>query len=153
MIALKDLTTWKKFPPSKEDLERLGRYRYCERLMTGEHFEAFTEIWPGFKRIENLSYVAVNFCGVVSKLCADLLFGEEPVYTAKVKDDANKEAQASLEEIVENNNLNTLCNTMALSSSYRGDCVFKVRWGELPMGSGNYQAIIESVPSDFYFRE
>ena len=142
---------WERFPPTIEDERRLGDYAKYEKLMVGEHAELFNG--PGITELKD--YVSVNFCGVVSKLCSDLLFGEEPVYSAKPPEgsgpEINSEAQTSIDDIVKNNGLNTLCNTMAMSSSYRGDCVFKVRWGELPEGSGNFQAIVESVPSSYFF--
>ncbi len=135
---------WTSFPPTDEDAERLKMYATFRNLMRGRHIQAFDALneLPPQKRRE--LYVAVNFAGVVSKACADLLFGEAPRFTIT-------SAQKQLNEIVTDNNLETICHTMALSSSYRGDCVFKVRFGKFHDWDDTNYPIIEAVPSAFFF--
>lgn len=135
---------WTSFPPTDEDAERLKMYATFRNLMRGRHIQAFDALngLPPWKKRE--LYVAVNFAGVVSKACADLLFGEAPRFTIT-------SAQKQLNEIVADNNLETICHTMALSSSYRGDCVFKVRFGKFHDWDDTNHPIIEAVPSSFFF--
>jgi len=135
---------WTSFPPTDEDAERLKMYATFRNLMRGRHIQAFDALngLPPRKRRE--LYVAVNFAGVVSKACADLLFGEAPGFTVQT-------TQSRLDEIVTDNNLETICHMMALSSSYRGDCVFKVRFGKFHDWDDTNHPIIEAVPSSFFF--
>lgn len=136
---------WTRFPPTLEDEERLDNYTVFRKLMMGMHGEAYEGIkhyLPDGKR--RLVYLSVNFAGIISKLSADLLFGEPPAITVE-------KGQEDLDGIIEENSLQTLCHTMALSSSYRGDCVFKVRYGKARDWDGESRAIIESVPSSYFF--
>jgi len=135
---------WTSFPPTDEDAERLKMYATFRNLMRGRHIQAFDALNGLPPRKKRELYVAVNFAGVVSKACADLLFGEAPGFTVQT-------TQSRLDEIVTDNNLETICHTMALSSSYRGDCVFKVRFGKFHDWDDTNHPIIEAVPSSFFF--
>ena len=134
------MENWTHFPPTDEDRERLDNYALFRKLMTGKHFEAYTKLAYN----PHIPYITANFAGIVSKLCADLLFGEAPTFTVDNGQDA-------LDEIINDNSLQTICHTMALSSSYRGDCVFKVRFGKFRDWDERPYPIIEAVPSQWFF--
>jgi hypothetical protein len=140
---------WTHFPPTDEDGERLKTYSVFRKLMLGRHgevYEAIKHYLPDGTGIRHLAYVATNFAGIISKLSADLLFGEAPMITVE-------KGQEALDEIIRENDLQTLCHTMALSASYRGDCVFKARYGKARNWDGSPRPIIEAVPSAYFFPE
>jgi hypothetical protein len=67
-----------------------------------------------------------NFAGLISRLSADLLFGEQPDFVAAQEDQA---AQEAIAQMVTRNHLHAVNYESALSNSFRGDAVYKVRWG------------------------
>jgi hypothetical protein len=95
-------------------------------------------------------YIAANFAGLISRLSADLLFGEEPDFVATQDDEAAREA---LTQVVTRNGLHAVNYESALSNSFRGDAVYKVRWGKRTAQSEQPEAIIEEVPASIYFPE
>ena len=139
------MENWTRFPPTLEDEERVKNYALFRKLMIGRHGEVYENIkhyLPDGQR--RLAYLTVNFAAIVSKLSADLLFGEMPSITVQ-------KGQEALDEIITDNSLQTICHTMALSSSYRGDCVFKVRYGKFRDWDDTSYPIIEAVPSNCFF--
>lgn len=138
---------WDKFPPTEDDVGRLKNYARFRKMMRGRHKEVFEDVKESLLPSEKKSlYVAVNFAGIVSKLSADLLFGEAPMFRV-----SDAKAQKNLDDIAKDNALQTLCHTMALSSSYRGDCVFKARFGKFCDWDERAYPIIEAVPSSSFF--
>lgn len=136
------MSKWTRFPPTDDDEIRLKNYATLRKLMTSRHAEVY-ECLRDKDRWKQLWYLAVNFAGLTSKLCADMLFGEFPTITG--------DNQKQIDEIIADNALQTVCHTMALSSSYRGDCVFKVRRGRFQDWDEKEYPIIEAVPSHAYF--
>src|SRR3990167_1403866 len=65
--------------PYKQDAGRLIDYEYFARLFLGNHFTAFNIRIDdaSYNRAHaRLRYVMVNFAGLISKICADMLFSE-----------------------------------------------------------------------------
>jgi len=136
------LHTGKNWPP-KGHKERLDRYNNNKKLFLGKHSEVYLENM--MERIDldyssNLLQISVNFPSAVSKLYSDLLFGEEPMYSAG----EDEEAQKWLDNFIEMNNTKTKNYKAALSQSYRGDAIYKV-----VMEDG--QAKFQVVPAQYWF--
>ena len=142
---------WKIYPPAGHT-ERVNGYARNEKLFLGDHKTVFN-IQPG--RFQMLHYIVANFPAALSRICADFLFGEEPDFTAAPREETEQEAaQGALDEIIARNSLHVLNYESALSNSFRGDAVYKVRWGvRNPAGGGdqNPEAIIEEVPASIFF--
>ncbi len=133
--------------PPKGHQERIAAYERFEKLFLGQHRELFNVV-PA--RYQMLRYIVANFAGLISRLSADLLFGEQPDFVAAEEDAA---AQEALTRIVERNNLHVTNYESALSNSFRGDAVLKVRWGRRSLAADKPEAIIEEVPAGIYFPE
>jgi hypothetical protein len=138
---------WKTFPPTVEDAHRLSNYAFYRKLLLGQHLEAFTNLSNhlSFEKQQAL-YVVINFLGVVSKTCADLMFGEMPNITLS-SDRANKD----LKTLIQDNGLLSQCYVAALATSYRGDCVFKLRFGKKNEWDTESRAVAELVPCANFF--
>lgn len=129
------------WPPENEE-QRLRTYKYYARLMDGDHFDAFNVVIddPEFaKSYQKLKWVQVNFAGLISRICADMLYGEK--IHIKYKDQSQ---QDYADEIIENNNLLTQLYESAITASSLGDAVFKVR-------TTKNQVIIEELNPSIYF--
>lgn len=135
--------------PDLESLGRINDYDYHRKLFMGEHFEAFRVKIDDerFNRAYNrLRYVAVNFAGLISKIVADMLFGEPIV--VKVPDGDQDFVDAFWAE----NQMDVQCYESALSNSYNGDAVFKTRIGQRNPGSSeNSTVITEDIMPKLYF--
>jgi hypothetical protein len=85
----------KKFP-DESSLNRLRSYGVYEKLLQGNHYSAYmTDIGEKFSdKYSFLRYMTCNFAGLMSKVMADVLFGEKVVVEAK---DKNEEAQAFID--------------------------------------------------------
>ena len=138
-----DLSTY----PPKGHQERITAYQRYERLFLGQHKLVFAVVPQPYQMKR---YIVANFAGLISRLSADLLFGEQPDFLATQEEE---KAQEALSRIVARNNLHVINYESALSNSFRGDAVYKVRWGlRAPQGK-NPEAIIEEVPASIYFPE
>ncbi|HET6925064.1 MAG TPA: phage portal protein [Candidatus Saccharimonadales bacterium] len=132
------------------------------------------------KTYAKLRYVVNNFAGLLSKVSADFLFGEPPVirlplidsanpYNAQNDDginpDANVDADADvfalkapkpnpnqewLENLIFENRLDVQFYESAITNSYKGDAIFKLRVGPR-RPDGPSEVIIEQVMPDYYF--
>lgn len=136
-----------EFPPTALDRQRIVTYSFYEKLFLGDHFEAFGQYiadsaWND--KMQKLRYVVTNFPSLISRVVADFLLSE-PV-RAKVEDDT---AQAWLEEMWRGNQMDIQLYESALSTSYLGDAVFKIRKGS--KDGLEAQLIIEEVPASAYF--
>jgi hypothetical protein len=138
-----DMTTY----PPKAHQERINTYQRFERLFLGQHKQVFAATPQPYQMRR---YIAANFAGLISRLSADLLFGEEPDFVATQDDEAAKEA---LTQIVTRNGLHAVNYESALSNSFRGDAVYKARWGKRTPQSEQPEAIVEEVPASIYFPE
>lgn len=133
--------------PYSNSVSRLNNYEYYERLFMGEHFSAFN-IKVGEdqfnKAFAQLRYVMINFAGLISKICADMLFSE-PI-TVKAPDGD----QDFVDGLWENNSMDVQCYEAALSNSYFGDALFKLRIGPRRKNKES-EVIIEDITPKIYF--
>ncbi len=138
-----------KWPPD-EHLERLEDYKKYRQLFKGKHQFVFPRIdaWLSKEMDKTIIYIVCNYAGLISKICADLLFGEPVRFVAGEEDSREQKA---LENIVSNNQLHIKNYEMALSASWRGDTVLKARFGKRRNWDEEQQAIIETVPADYFF--
>ena len=149
--------------PPEADAARLEDYRRYQLLFEGDHATAFEQMSaylpPGRRR--RLTYLVLNYAGLITKLAADLLFSEAPVFNApageglqSLKEIIGTEAAADEDgEEEPGNSLNTTLYESALSASFRGDAVFRVRWGKRHPDDTEETVIIEEVPASSYFVE
>ncbi|MFB3883355.1 MAG: hypothetical protein ACE149_18975 [Armatimonadota bacterium] len=133
--------------PPKAHQDRINTYQRFERLFLGQHKQVFA-VTP--QPYQMRRYIAANFAGLISRLSADLLFGEQPDFVAAQEDEAGQEA---LTQIVTRNGLHAVNYESALSNSFRGDAVYKARWGKRTPQSEQPESIIEEVPASIYFPE
>jgi hypothetical protein len=133
--------------PPKGHQERIAAYQRFEKLFLGQHKDLYLTS-PG--RYQMVRYIVANFAGLISRLAADLLFGEQPDFVAA---DEDQTAQEALTRIVTDNHLHATNYESALSNSFRGDAVYKARWGRRTPQSEQPEAIIEEVPASIYFPE
>lgn len=151
MISLAE-EKWETWPPEghRERLENYARYR---QLFLGQHHEVYARVQAWLeaqdqKKLKEIVYVVCNFAGLISKLSADLLFGEQPRF---IVGDENSSEQQVLDDLVSDNTLHTRSYEMALSCSWRGDCVYKVRWGKYSDWREGEHAIIEPATVSGFF--
>lgn len=135
--------------PDKDEKQRLSDYVYYEKLFQGNHYEAFnvrisSEDYN--KNYSKLRFVMANFAGLISKIVADMLFSE-PV-TIKVEEGGD---QDFVDELWEENNMDVQCYESALSNSYSGDAIFKLRVGKRHPNDEKPTVIIEDVTPRIYF--
>jgi hypothetical protein len=123
----------------QEDLRRWADYRRYEQLFEGRHEEAFNLPAASARRLQR--YLVCNLAGLISKTCADILFGESPRFSLHDAD-----AQAATARLARATNLRVTGYEAALAASFRGDAVLKVRWAD----DG---ARIEEVPAGLYLPE
>ena len=134
--------------PYKQDAGRLIDYEYFARLFLGNHFTAFNIRIDdaSYNRAHaRLRYVMVNFAGLISKICADMLFSE-PI-TVKMPEGDQEWVDALWRE----NNLDVQVYESALSNSYNGDGVFKIRAGKRRPYDTDSTVIIEDITPSIYF--
>ena len=110
-----------KFPyPSQ--INRLDSYYTNNRLLEGDHFDAFA-LQGGSEfseRYSQLRYITCNFAGLVSKVIADILFGEEVQIITKNN-------QEWLEDLMFKNQMKMQNYESAMSNSAKGDALYKIR--------------------------
>lgn len=136
--------TW----PPEDSRERLEGYKKYRLLFQGKHQEVFERVdkWLAKERDKTIIYIVVNFAGLISKICADLLFGEPVQFRA-----SNDKTQKAIDRLVRDNHLHIRNYEMALSSSWRGDSVLKVRFGKRNGWKRDSEVIIETVPANCFF--
>ena len=134
--------------PYANAIDRLNDYEYYTRLFLGRHFQAFNirvDDERFNKAYANLRYVMVNFAGLVSKICADMLFSEPPVIKVPEGD------QDFIDALWEENSMDVQAYEAALSGSYLGDALFKLRVGPRIDGQTDSTVIIEDITPKIYF--
>ena len=135
--------------PKDIDQNRIDQYVHYDSLYLGEHFEAFKiKGEKDFsKQYNKLRYVVANFAGLMSRVMADMLFGEKATF--EFKDNNN---QKYIDSVIADNQLFTQLYESALANSRRGDSIFKLRTGQLQNNpSAPEQVIIEEVTPAIYF--
>lgn len=141
---------WETFPPTLEDARRLERYERYQKLFDPPDEKKDWYRYLGAKlfgdggqrrKIEILA----DYPGVITRVCADLLVGEPPVFQAKDTD------QELLDEIVAQNDLNTILYESQLAASSMGDAVFRLRYGLRNPGDDEAEICIEEIPAECYF--
>lgn len=138
--------------PKEADKARLKTYAHYERLYAGKHYEAFSiKGEKDFSQQYNrLRYVVANFCGLLSRTMADMLFGE--TLRVDLEDDQN---QLYVDALFESNQLLTQLYESSLANSYRGDSLFKIRIGQRnpEVLNSPMEIIIEEVTPAIYLPE
>lgn len=135
--------------PHPSDLPRLSDYEYFNHLLMGEHYEAFSIRIDNTVYGENygkLRYVSANFAGLLSKVCADMLFSE-PI-TLKVDDDGDQEW---IDAWAKDNRLNEQLYEAALDASALGDACFKLRVGTRNNSKNQKEVILEEFTPTIFF--
>lgn len=136
--------------PNDREKARLDEYEYYRRLFLGNHFEAFRikiDDENYNRAYARLRYVVVNFAGLLSKIMADMLFSE-PI-TVKVPDGDQDWVDAFWRE----NKMDVQLYESALSNSYSGDAVFKLRAGKRNEEDqdGESTVIVEDITPRIFF--
>lgn len=137
----KDIT---KFPDDSSYV-RLRGYSVNEKLLEGNHYSAYIqEIGDKFsEKYAFLRYMTCNFAGLLSKVIADVLFGEKVAIESKKGDTAQ---QDFIDALIYENKLDTQLYESALLNSARGDAVLRVRVED-------NQIKIEDINPAMYFPE
>lgn len=138
-----------KFPYSDADKARLADYEYFRKLFDGAHFEAF-KIRVSNKDFNDaygkLRYLYVNFAGLISKLTADMLFGE-PV---KPRMD-NPDQQAWVEDFWRENNFDLTLYESELTASSQGDVLLNLWTDKRQPEDTKNSVFIGTTPPNIYF--
>jgi len=151
------LTKGDYWPPTKEDRKRIEKYRENKKLFRGRHDEIFKDVQRKLESSDQkaMTYLVCNYCGLLSKLSADMLFGEHPQFKAgnEGNNDGPLKANERLQELIAENNLYTGFYESALGNSYRGDSCFKVRYAKRSKYKEERNIIIESQNPKYFFVE
>ena len=111
----------KKFPDDSSE-NRLRLYGRYEKLLSGDHFSVYAKHKEFLGDYNRLRYLVANFAGLISKVMADVLFGEKvQVQTGEDK------SQEFIDALFEHNDLNSQFYESSLMNSARGDALFRVR--------------------------
>lgn len=151
MMSVLEVGAGDQWPPEGHTA-RIESYRLYRKLFMGRHDDVFERVqaWLDKTPDRTLVYIVANFPKLVSLVCADMLFGEEPGFRVVGRDQS---AQDTLNHIVRANGLHVLNYEMALGASSRGDAVFKTRYGPRHAHSPVSEAIITSVDPSRFFPE
>lgn len=118
--------TGKQFPPV-DDVERLARYESGKKFYEGKGNEVIEKAssllkdTPHYKNIKTLQ-VAVGLIEILCKKPADMLISDAPIFETG---DKGSEAQARLNEMVENNDLVQQIYELTVTNGYTGDMFLK----------------------------
>lgn len=136
--------------PKRPDRERLEKYKEFDTIYKGEHYEAFNIRTGGdmAKAYKKLRYVCANFAGLMSRVLADMLFGEPLTIDLE-----NPKTQQYISDVVHENDFINQLYESAILNSRRGDDVFKIRIGKRnPLDpQAKSEIIIEQVGAPIYF--
>lgn len=135
--------------PKAADRPRLLQYEHYDQLYAGDHYKAFAiKAEKGFTdKYAQLRYISANFAGLMSRVMADMLFGENVSFDCQ-----DKTNQKWLDGLLEDNHLRAQLYESELANSRRGDTVFKMRIGQLENNvAAPATVIIEEIPASMYF--
>lgn len=128
-----------QFPPTNDDQVRLDKYRENKALFFGEHSKGLADyLTQQFSRKE-VRFLSIPYAGMISTVSADLLFEDFPKITTTNNNDY-------LEALKNKNNLEVQFYESALSASYFGDAVFRVR-------AEDNEVVVEDVNPEVWFPE
>jgi hypothetical protein len=123
-----------------QESPRLDKYQTFDDLLTGDHFKAFSIKSDEFKEAyARLRYIVCNFSGLISKVIADMLFGEEITLV-------DHDNQGWVDTLAFENNLDTLFFEHAVRNSALGDNLFKILVRDKKI-------VLEDVSPALYFPE
>ncbi len=149
LIGNKQVDSWP--PDDPETTKRLANYSRTRQLFKGQHADVYERVqrWLEKEADKGITYIVANFPGLISKVSADMLFGEKVKYIAG---ESGSKEQELLNAIVKTNNLQSLNYEVALSTSWRGEAVYKVRYGNLAgWKDDKMAAIIEAVSPGLFW--
>lgn len=110
---------------SKEDQSRVNDYDKYEDIFLGKHTASFSKFAAEMtKKKKILMYIVCNFGGLISKVSADLLFGEQ--IGLSYPDNATDKHKNFLDSFIKLNDLHTQNYESALANSYLGDQFIKL---------------------------
>lgn len=130
-------------------MPRLTAYEHYDQLYYGDHYKAFAiKAEKGFTdRYAQLRYISANFAGLMSRVMADMMFGEKISFDFK-----DKQNQKFADSLIDDNHLIAQLYESELANSRRGDAVFKMRIGQLENNpAAESTVIIEEIPASIYF--
>lgn len=137
--------------PKAADRPRLAAYSHYDDLYASNHYKAFAiKADKGFTdRYAKLRYISANFAGLMSRVMADMLFGEKITF-----DCTDKGNQKWTDGFIEDNHLIAQLYESELANSRRGDTVFKLRLGQRENNVASPSTVIaEEIPASIYFPE
>ena len=116
-------------PDDEQSKQRLENYKRSRLLFKGQHEEVYHRIQRWLEESESkwVVYIVCNFAGLISKVSADMLFGERVKYVSGQEPGGPEQAQ--IDELVTRSKLHSLNYEMALSGSWRGEVIYKMRFG------------------------
>lgn len=134
--------------PKEVDKARKQKYAHFDKIYYGDHYDAFLikadkEIRERYAR---LRYIVGNFGGLMSRVLADMLFGE--TITVDVDD---KKTQVFIDGLMEDNQLLAQLYESELANSRRGDACFKLRVGPRNPDDDKSTIIIEEFSAANYY--
>lgn len=135
--------------PKAADRPRLSAYEHYDQLYYGDHYRAFAiKAEKGFTdKYAQLRYISANFAGLLSRVMADMMFGETITFDCK-----DKQNQKFIDNLIDDNHLIAQLYESELANSRRGDTVFKLRVGPADNNpSTESTVIIEEIPASIYF--
>lgn len=110
----------------QKDQSRANTYETYEDIFMGKHTAAFSRFSAEMtKKKKVLLYVVCNFGGLISKVSADLLFGEQ--IGISYPDTATDKHKNFIDNFIKTNDLHTQNYESALANSYLGDQFIKLR--------------------------
>jgi hypothetical protein len=144
---------WETFPPTLQDCQRLARYKRYEQLFDPPEEVKDRFSYLGARLFGNGNQrrkieILADYPGVITRVCADLLCGEPPVIQISGGD---KDEQGLLDQILTQNDLNTVLYESQLAASSLGDAVFRARWGLRHPEDTEPEVVIEEIPAENYF--
>lgn len=130
---------------------RLSQYQNNEDLFEGKAWEVFgVQQYEWFKMFNpanpRMSYVNYNVFSLVSRLYADMIWGESPKVEFK-----DQQLQDWFDNWREEVDFDVKGYEASLSASYYGDAVFKVSTRETYPGSGIKQVVVDQIDPCIWF--
>ena len=126
-------------------------YHRARLLFKGNHHDVFERIqrWLEKEQDKAITYVVCNFAGLLSRFQLTCSLARFPAsWPARAKRTVRSRW---INDIVNDNHLPTLNYEMALSSSWRGETIYKVRYGKFGDWAETEHAIIEAASPGIFW--